>query len=75
MVAPTKELIMTAILDLLLVLALLFFLFLPITDRRTVIMRLSMMAVIAALLAGLIMKPQGSSLIAYQPQSVAINSN
>jgi hypothetical protein len=75
MVAPTKELIMTTILDLLLVLALLFFLFLPITDRRTVIMRLSMIAVIAGLFAGSIMMAQGPSLIAYQPQSVAINSN
>ncbi|HEU0149124.1 MAG TPA: hypothetical protein VFR21_19890 [Bradyrhizobium sp.] len=66
---------MTAILDLLLVLALLFFLFLPITGRRTVIMRLSMMAVIAALFAGSITKPQWSSLVGRVPQDMAMSSN
>jgi hypothetical protein len=75
MVTPTKELIMTTILDLLLLLALLFFLFLPITDRRTIIMRLSMIAVIAALFAGSIMMPQSPSLLAHQPQDMAMSSN
>ena len=69
---------MTAILDLLLVPVLLFFLFLlflPITDRRTVIMRLSMMAVIAALFAGSVMTAHGPSLIAHRLQTVAMSSN
>jgi hypothetical protein len=43
---------MTAVLDPMLVLALLFFLFLPITDRRTVMLKLAMITVIAALFAG-----------------------
>lgn len=43
---------MTAVLDPMLVLALFFFLFLPITDRRTVMLKLAMMTVIAALFAG-----------------------
>ena len=42
---------MFCIFDIFLVLALLFFLFLPITDRKTVMMKLGMMAVIAALFA------------------------
>jgi hypothetical protein len=75
MVAPTKELIMIYVLDLMLVLALLFFLFLPITDRRTVMMRLGMMAVIAALMAGSMIRAQGPALIAHLPQAVAMSSN
>jgi hypothetical protein len=43
---------MTAVLDPMLVLALFFFLFLPITDRRTVMLKLAMITVIAALFAG-----------------------
>jgi hypothetical protein len=75
MVAPTKELIMTYIIDLMLVLALLFFLFLPITDRRTVMMKLGMMTVIAALFVGSVMRAQGPSLVAHLPQTVAMSSN
>jgi hypothetical protein len=66
---------MTTILDLTLVLALLFFLLLPITDRRTVIMRLSMMAVIAALFVGSIMTAQAPSLTAHFAQTMAMSSN
>ena len=66
---------MIYVLDLALLLASLFFLFLPITDRRTVIMRLSMMAVIAALFAGSVMTAQGPSLIAHRLQTVAMSSN
>jgi hypothetical protein len=40
-----------ALINVLLVLALLFFLFLPITDRRTVQMRLAMMCTLLALLS------------------------
>ena len=39
-----------ALIDLLLVLALLFFLFLPITDRRTVNMKLAMICTVLAML-------------------------
>jgi hypothetical protein len=75
MVAPTKELIMTAVLDLMLVLALLFFLFLPISDRRTVIMRLGMMSVIATLFVVSVTGAHGPSQIAQLPQTVAMGSN
>lgn len=66
---------MTTVLDLLLLLALLFFLFLPITDRRTVMMRLGMMAVLAALFVGSLTTAHGPSLIAHLPQAVAMSSN
>ena len=66
---------MTTVLDLILVLALLFFLFLPITDRRTVMMRLGMMAVIAGLLVGSVTRAHGPSLVAHLPQTVAMSGN
>jgi hypothetical protein len=65
---------MTYVIDLLLVLALLFFLFLPITDRRTVMMRLGMMTVIAALFVGSLTKAHGPSLTADLPQAIAMSN-
>jgi hypothetical protein len=66
---------MYLIADLLLAAAMLFFLFLPITDRRTVMMKIGMIGVIAALFAGSVMNAHGPALSAQLPQSVVISSN
>jgi hypothetical protein len=51
---------MSCILDLGLAAALLFFLFLPITDRRTVVMKLGMMMAVVLLFAAMLAVPQGA---------------
>ena len=66
---------MTAVLDLMLVLALLLFLFLPITDRRTVMMKLAMMTVIATLFAGSVAMTRGSPPTPRLPRAVAMSGN
>ena len=63
------------LIDALLLPVFLFFLFLPITDRRTVMMRLGMMAVIAGLLVGSVTRAHGPSLVAHLPQTVAMSGN
>ena len=63
---------MTAVLDPMLVLALFFFLFLPITDRRTVMLKLAMITVIAALFAGSVAMTCGPS---PPSQTVAMSGN
>ena len=66
---------MVYIADLLLVVAMLFFLFLPITDRRTVMMKIGMIGAIAALFAVSVTKAHGPELAAQLPQSVVVSSN
>jgi hypothetical protein len=61
--------------DLMLVAAMLFFVFLPITDRKTVMMKIGMIGVIAALFAVAVTKAHGPELTADLPQSVVISSN
>jgi len=60
--------------DLMLVAAMLFFLFLPITDRRTVMMKLGMIGVIAALFAVSATRARGPEL-AHLPRSMVVSSN
>mgnify|MGYP006920270948 CR=1 FL=1 len=66
---------MSYVIQLLLGLALLFFLFLPITDRRTVMMKLGMMTVIAALFTVSITRAHGPKLIAHLPQTFAMTAH
>lgn len=61
--------------DLMLVATMLFFLFLPITDRRTVVMKVGMIGVIAALFVVSVTKIHGPELAAHLPQAVVIGSN
>ena len=66
---------MDYIADLMLAAAMLFFLFLPITDRRTVMMKLGMIGAIAALFAVSVTRAHGPELAARLPQSVVVGSN
>jgi len=66
---------MSYIVDLLLVVISLFFLFLPITDRRTVVMKLCMIGAMAALFALSVTNVHGPELFAHLPQAVVISSN
>ncbi|MGC2780553.1 MAG: hypothetical protein WA418_33445 [Bradyrhizobium sp.] len=65
---------MVYVLDSVLAAALLFFLFLPITDRRTVAMKLGMMVALAAILSLSLSIPRGSDL-AVQPAGMVLSSN
>jgi hypothetical protein len=64
---------MSYLIQVLLGFVLLFFLFLPITDRRTVMMKLGMMAVIAALFTVSITRAHGPRLFARLPQTFAMS--
>lgn len=66
---------MIYVLDALLALALLFFLFLPITDRRTVLMKLCMMAAITVLFAASLTRGHGPQLVAHLAPPVLASSN
>jgi len=66
---------MIYVLDLALLLASLFFLFLPITDRRTVVMKLCMMTATAVLFACSALLAAGPAMIGHQPQAVAMSRN
>jgi len=61
------------ILDLMLALGVLFFLFLPITDRRTVIMKLGMIAATVALLSVSLSSPHDTGPDARSAQAQSMN--
>jgi hypothetical protein len=63
---------MSYILDLMLALGVLFFLFLPITDRRTVIMKLGMIVATMALLAVSLTSPHGTGPEARSAQAQSV---
>ncbi len=66
---------MFCIFNVFLALALLFFLFLPITDRKTVIMKLGMMAIIAVLFTVSVAGSYGPDLRVRTTQALLLNRN
>lgn len=66
---------MCYIFDLVLAAALLFFLFLPISDRRTVVMRLGMMLAVVLLFAVTLAAPRGAGPAAPAAQALLLTGN
>ena len=66
---------MCYIVDLVLAAALLFFLFLPITDRRTVVMRLGMMLAVVILFAVTLAVPRGAGAAAPPARALLLTGN
>jgi hypothetical protein len=63
------------LIDGLLILAMLFFLFLPITDRKTVRMKLCALGILAAMFAASVAHPDVPALKAHLPNTLLTRSN